>query len=42
MGKLYGDIVVEQADWDFPRRGDWIAGWKTSSSPSPARSPRRP
>lgn len=23
--RLYGDIVVEQADWDFPRRGDWIA-----------------
>ena len=23
--KLYGDTVVEQADWDFPRRGDWIA-----------------
>lgn len=23
--KLYGDTVVEQANWDFPRRGDWIA-----------------
>ena len=22
---LYGDTVVEQADWDLPRRGDWVA-----------------
>ena len=21
---LYGDTVVEQADWKTPRRGDWI------------------
>ena len=21
---LYGDTVVEQSDWDTPRRGDWI------------------
>jgi len=22
---LYGDIRVEQHDWDWPRRGDWMA-----------------
>ena len=23
--RLYGDLRVEQADWEWPRRGDWMA-----------------